>query len=81
VRVAEHFTRKRGRPVIARQYGDFAGHETRFDAGGISIRGWALLADGHGLDVDYRCSTADAGRDDEPVDAMLSTLRLQRPAT
>jgi hypothetical protein len=81
LRVAEHFTRKRGRPVIPRRCGAFAGHETQFDADGIWIRGWALLADDRGLDVDYRCATAHAGRDDQAVDAVLSTLQLRRPAT
>jgi hypothetical protein len=80
LRVAEHFTRKRGRPVIARRRGDFAGHETRFDAGSVWIRGWALLADDEGLDVCYRCAPVDAGRDDQEADAVLSTLRLRRPA-
>ncbi|HKN67600.1 MAG TPA: hypothetical protein VJW73_15050 [Gemmatimonadaceae bacterium] len=81
IRVAEHFTAKRGRPVIPRNCGDFVGHETRFDAGSVWIRGWALLAGDEGLDVDYRCAPADAGRYDTNVDAVLSTLRLRRPAT
>ena len=81
LRVAEHFTRKRGRPVIPRRCGAFGGHETQFDAAGTWIRGWALLADGIGLDVDYRCATTYAGRDDQAVDAVLSTLQLRRPAT
>jgi hypothetical protein len=67
--------------VIPRRCGHFAGHETQFEAEGSWIRGWALLADGCGLDVDYRCATTDAGRDDHAVDAVLSTLQLRRPAT
>ena len=81
LRVAERFTRQRGRPVITRRCGDFAGHETRFAAGSVRIRGWALLAGEAGLDVNYRCATPDAGRDDAEVDAVLSTLRLRRAAT
>jgi hypothetical protein len=76
-----HFNRTRGRRVIPRQCGDFAGHETPFDAERVWIRGWALVADDQGLDVDYRCATTDAGRDDSAVDAVLSTLRLRRAAT
>ena len=81
LRVAEHFTRKRRRPVLPRRCGDFVGHETRFDANGTWIRGWALLADGYGLDVSYRCASVYVGRDDEAVDGVLSTLRLRRPVT
>ena len=76
-----HFNRQRGRRVIPRRCGDFAGHETPFDAEHVWIRGWVLVADGQGLDVDYRCATGDAGRDDSAVDAVLSTLRLRRAAT
>jgi len=81
LRAAEHFTRKHGRPVIARRCGDFAGHETRFETGAFWIRGWALLSHNEGLDVNYRCAIADAGRDDPAVDVVLSTLRFRRPAT
>ena len=81
IRVAEHFTVKCGRPVIPRHCGDFVGHETRFNAGSVWIRGWALLAGDEGLDIDYRCAPADPGRDDTEVDAVLSTLRLRRPIT
>ena len=81
VRVTEHFTTKRGRPVLPRRCGEFAGYETRFDAGSVWIRGWALLAGEEGLDVNYRCAITDAGRDDAEIDAVLSTLRLRRPAT
>jgi hypothetical protein len=81
LRVTAHFDRRRGRPIIPRQCGDFAGHETRFDADGLWIRGWALLADEEGLDVNYRCATADTGRDDAQVDGVLSTLRIRRAAT
>ena len=79
--VAEHFTRQHGRPVIPRRCGDFAGHATQFVAGSVWIRGWALRAGEQGLDVNYRCASADAGRDDAEVDAVLSTLRLRAPAT
>ena len=78
VRSAEHFDRTRGRTAIQCQCGDFSGYETRFDAGTIWIRGWALVADGYGLDVNYRCITAAAGRDDLVVDDFLSTLRRRR---
>jgi hypothetical protein len=81
LRATEHFTRKRARPVIPRTCGDFIGHETRFAALDLWIRGWVLVADSHGLDIDYRCALGDAGRDDSAADAMLSTLRLQRAAT
>jgi hypothetical protein len=77
----EHFNRKRGRPVIPRQCGSFVGYETPFATGELWIRGWVLVADNHGLDVDYRCAIGDAGRDDSAVDAVLSTLRLRRAAT
>src|SRR5688500_17906386 len=78
VRVTEHVSRKKARPVIPRRCGDFAGHETSFAARETWIRGWVLVADGRGLDVDYRCPVADAGRDDSAVDCVLSTLRLRR---
>jgi hypothetical protein len=81
LRMTEDINRKRGRPILRRKCGDFSGYETRFDAGERWIRGWALLADGEGLDVNYRCAIADAGRDDGPVDAALATLRLRVQAT
>ena len=67
--------------MIARRCGDFVGHETPFPASEVWIRGWVLAADNHGLDVDYRCAIADAGRDDGAIDAVLSTLRLRRATT
>lgn len=36
----------------------------------------ALVANGVGRDVNYRCPVGAAGRDDEAVDAALSTLRF-----
>jgi len=81
VRWTEQLHRKRGRTVIARKCGDFHGYEVRFAALGDWIRGWALVANGVGVDIDYRCPEAEAKRDDAEIDAVLSTLRLLPIAT
>ena len=81
LQVTEDLNRRRGRPVVPRRCGEFDGYKTHFEALGNWIRGWALCRGEHGLDVDYRCAVADAGRDDASIDAALSTLRLQRAAT
>ena len=74
--LVERVNRTRGRRVIARRCGDFTGFETPFESGEQWIRGWALVAGMQGLDVNYRCAAIDTGRDDDIVDALLSSLRL-----
>ncbi len=69
--------RAKGRSVVKVQCGDFTGFATHFAAAGRSIRGWALCAGTVPLDVTYCCNSKDAGRDDDIVDAMLSTLSFR----
>jgi hypothetical protein len=69
--------RAKGRAVSVIHCGDFAGNFVHFRSEEEWIRGWALCSGPSQLDVNYRCKAAAVGRDDEVVDKMLSTLRVE----
>jgi len=70
--------RAKGRRVSLVQCGDFAGNSVEFVASDEWLRGWALCADNVQLDANYRCRLSDVGRDDQVVDEMLNSLRLEK---
>jgi len=69
--------RAKGRRVSLTQCGDFAGNSVEFVSGDEWLRGWALCAENVPLDATYRCRLSDVGRDDQVVDEMLNSLRLE----
>ena len=68
--------RLKGRTVAAAHCGDFRGYETRFVSRGQLFLGWVLAAREIPLDVEYRCSEADAKGEEGELRAMLETLRV-----
>jgi hypothetical protein len=70
--------RAKARRVVPVRFGLFTGYGSGFAAGGEWLRSWALRAGDFPLGVVYRCSTADAGRDDAAVEWMLASLFVRR---
>lgn len=68
--------RLKGRAVSAAHCGDFHGYETRFVSRGQLFLGWVLAANEIPLDVEYRCSEADAKGEEAELRTMLATLRV-----
>jgi hypothetical protein len=67
-----------GRRVSLAQCGDFTGNSVEFVSADEWLRGWALCAENVQLDANYRCRLSDVGRDDQAVDEMLNSLRLEK---
>jgi hypothetical protein len=80
VETCARFDRLKGRPIIPRRYGAFAGHETWYETAGVWVRGWALAAGDFLLDVNYRCDRTEAHEDSQALDALLMTLQFHSAA-
>jgi hypothetical protein len=68
----------KGRRVSPAQCGDFIGINVEFGSGDEWLRGWALRAEAMPLDAHYQCSADHAGRDDQVVEEMLNSLRIEK---
>jgi hypothetical protein len=69
--------RQKGRSISSAHCGALSGCSVEFAARDEWLRGWALTASGYPLDVSYRCQQILAGRDDDIVESMLDSLRLE----
>jgi hypothetical protein len=71
-----HANRKRGRTLVACEYGPFAGYAIENVALGTRIRGWFLRAGRIPVVITYLARESVGSRDDVVVQKALETLSL-----
>ena len=59
------------------QLGDFTGFYFDYQADGVYWRTWILRCSRTMLYATYNCEPADKGKEDEPVEQILATLKIR----